>query len=53
MTEPGEFSQLEVPQLVNLDGHWRLLFCTSANDYIVQYILTYRRGLRQVVASAR
>src|SRR5262249_11291758 len=22
--------------------------CTSANDYIVQYILTYRRGLRRL-----
>jgi len=33
VTEPGEFSQLEVPQLVDLDGHWWLLFCASANDH--------------------
>jgi tyrosine-protein phosphatase SIW14 len=30
-------------------GEWP---CTSANDYIKQYILTYRRGLRNPVAAA-
>lgn len=27
-------------------------FCTTANDYIVQYVLTYRPGLRKSVKSA-
>jgi protein tyrosine/serine phosphatase len=31
-------------------GEWP---CTSANDYIKQYILTYKRGLRNPVASAK
>jgi hypothetical protein len=26
--------------------------CTSANDYVVQYVLTYRRGLRRGAAAA-
>jgi hypothetical protein len=30
-------------------GEWP---CTSANDYITQYILTYRRGVRDTPASA-
>lgn len=30
LTEPGEFGQLEVPQLVALDGRWFLLFSTDA-----------------------
>jgi beta-fructofuranosidase len=33
VSEPGEFSQLEVPQLVKLDGRWRILFCASAADH--------------------
>jgi beta-fructofuranosidase len=29
VTEPGEFFELEVPQLVHLAGAWRLFFCTT------------------------
>jgi beta-fructofuranosidase len=31
--EAGEFSTLEVPQLVNLGGRWRLLFSASGRDH--------------------
>ena len=30
---PGEFSQLEVPQLVHFGGAWRVLFCATQNDH--------------------
>jgi beta-fructofuranosidase len=30
---PGEFSQLEVPQLVHLGGAWRILFCATQHDH--------------------
>lgn len=33
LSEPGEFSQLEVPQLVHLGGVWRILFCAHARDH--------------------
>lgn len=29
VSEPGEFGHLEVPQPVELDGRWYLLFCTN------------------------
>jgi len=33
LTEPGEFSQLEVPQLVHLGGAWRIVFCAAEADH--------------------
>jgi beta-fructofuranosidase len=31
LTEPGELSKLEVPQLVHLGGAWRIRFCTDSD----------------------
>jgi beta-fructofuranosidase len=33
LSEPGEFSRLEVTQLVRLGGAWRILFCASPQDH--------------------
>lgn len=33
LSEPGEFRQLEVPQLVHLGGAWRVLFCALPHDH--------------------
>jgi len=33
LSEPGEFSQLEVPQLVHLGGAWRILFSAQRRDH--------------------
>jgi beta-fructofuranosidase len=33
LSQPGEFSQLEVPQLVRLGAHWRILFCATQRDH--------------------
>lgn len=33
LSEPGEFSQLEVPQLVHLGGVWRILFSARPDDH--------------------
>lgn len=33
LSEPGEFSQLEVPQLVHIGGSWRILFCAHMDDH--------------------
>ena len=33
LSAPGEFSQLEVPQLVHLGGSWRILFCATQDDH--------------------
>jgi beta-fructofuranosidase len=33
LSPPGEFSQLEVPQLVQLGGAWRILFCATRDDH--------------------
>jgi beta-fructofuranosidase len=33
VSEPGEFGQLEVPQLVEIDGRHFLLFCTGYNEF--------------------
>lgn len=33
LSMPGEFRQLEVPQLVQLGGAWRILFCARAQDH--------------------
>jgi len=33
LSEPGEFSQLEVPQLVHLGGAWRILFSAWPRDH--------------------
>jgi beta-fructofuranosidase len=33
VSEPGEFAQLEVPQLVHLGGAWRVLFCAHPEDH--------------------
>jgi beta-fructofuranosidase len=35
LTEPGEFGQLEVPQLVPLEGRWYLLFSSAAEHHSV------------------
>jgi beta-fructofuranosidase len=29
---PGEFGQMEVPQLVHLDGRWYLIYCTGQHS---------------------
>ena len=34
LTEPGEFGQLEVPQLVRLGARWYLLFCTAQHSTV-------------------
>jgi beta-fructofuranosidase len=39
VTAPGEFAQVEVPQLVQLDGHRHILFSAGAQDHSRQ-----RRG---------
>jgi beta-fructofuranosidase len=33
LSEPGEFSQLEVPQLVRVGGAWRILFSAMQQDH--------------------
>ena len=33
LSEPGEFAQLEVPQLVHVGGAWRVLFCATQGDH--------------------
>jgi beta-fructofuranosidase len=33
LSQPGEFSQLEVPQLVHLGGAWRILFSAMQQDH--------------------
>jgi beta-fructofuranosidase len=33
ITEPGEFGQMEVPQLVQMGGRWYLFFSTSRNKH--------------------
>ncbi len=33
VTSPGEFAQLEVPQLVRVNGRYALLFCCHAEDH--------------------
>jgi beta-fructofuranosidase len=33
LSEPGEFSQLEVPQLVHVGGAWRILFSAGPRDH--------------------
>jgi beta-fructofuranosidase len=33
LSEPGEFAQLEVPQLVHLGGAWRILFSAGPRDH--------------------
>jgi beta-fructofuranosidase len=33
LSEPGEFGQLEVPQLVHVGGAWRVLFSAGARDH--------------------
>jgi beta-fructofuranosidase len=38
LSEPGEFYQLEVPQLVHLAGAWRILFCAHPHDHSVARI---------------
>jgi len=35
LSRPGEFSKLELPQLVELGGAWRILFCTTQDDHSV------------------
>ena len=33
LSQPGEFAQLEVPQLVRFGGAWRVLFCATQHDH--------------------
>lgn len=33
LSAPGEFSQLEVPQLLRLGDRWRIAFCAGAGDH--------------------
>lgn len=33
VSAPGEFSQLEVPQLLHVGGSWRILFCATQDDH--------------------
>ena len=33
LSQPGEFSQLEVPQLVHFGVAWRMLFCATQDDH--------------------
>lgn len=33
LSSPGEFSQLEVPQLVRIGGRWLIAFCTGTGDH--------------------
>jgi beta-fructofuranosidase len=33
LSQPGEFGQLEVPQLVHVGGAWRVLFSATARDH--------------------
>jgi beta-fructofuranosidase len=35
LSRPGEFSNLEVAQLVHLGGAWRILFCTTQDGHSV------------------
>jgi beta-fructofuranosidase len=44
LSSPGEFRQLEVPQLVRLGGRWRILFCATQVDHSA-----LRLGRRDVV----
>ena len=33
LSAPGEFAQLEVPQLVHVGGAWRIVFCATVGDH--------------------
>lgn len=33
VSEPGEFAQLEVPQLAKVGDRWRMLFCAWSTDH--------------------
>lgn len=33
LSSPGEFSQLEVPQLLRIGGRWLIAFCAGAGDH--------------------
>jgi len=47
--EPGDFGQLEVPQLVKIKGRYYLLFCTSIKTHAAQW--TQRTGLTPVTGT--
>jgi beta-fructofuranosidase len=36
LSQPGEFRQLEVPQLVHLGGAWRILFSATQHDHCAE-----------------
>ena len=38
VTEPGDFGQMEVPQWVEINGRYYLLFCTTASTTAAQHI---------------
>jgi beta-fructofuranosidase len=46
LTEPGDFGHLEVPQLVEIDNRYYLLFCTVSDTHSI--IRRQRTGLRPV-----
>jgi tyrosine-protein phosphatase SIW14 len=48
---PHRWTQLEAMAELKEHGFGQF-FCTSANDYIVQYVLSYRPGLRRSAKSA-
>lgn len=33
LSSPGEFYQLEVPQLIEVGGKWHMLFCTTSQEH--------------------
>lgn len=57
VSEPGEFGQLEVPQLVHLGGRWRILFCAGPGDHSAARLarpgLVREGGTHELVADAK
>jgi protein tyrosine phosphatase (PTP) superfamily phosphohydrolase (DUF442 family) len=51
MEQPRRWTQLEAMAELKEHGFGQF-FCTTANDYIVQYVLTYRPGLRKTPKAA-
>ena len=49
VTEPGDFGQMEVPQWVEINGRYYLLFCTTASTTAAQHI--ERTGLPPVTGT--
>jgi beta-fructofuranosidase len=49
VTEPGDFGQMEVPQMVEIGGRYYLLFCTTTRTYAANW--SRRTGLRPVTGT--